>query len=194
MLLIITYNCFNIQDVCDLCNSYNLIFLQETWLFEHELHYFPTYVAILNDSVLPLYMDISNGIFSGRPHGEVAILIRKSIRKACQLHSYNDSRLLGITVNIVDTSCYYINVYMPYQCDNNYDLYVEYIEKISSLIEDSVTSNLIVLGDFNAAVNTLFEFELVNMCNTHQLVVSDFEAYGQDSGQFTYMSDAHFTT
>ena len=97
-------------------------------------------------------------------------------------------------VNIMDTSCYFLNVYMPYQCDDNYDLYVEYIGKISSLIEDSVTSNLIVLGDFNAAVNTLFESELVNMCNTHQLVVSDYKAYGRDSGQFTCVSDAHFTT
>ena len=110
-------------------------------------------------------------------------------------YRYKDSRLLGITVNIMDTSCYFLNVYMPYQCDDNYDLYVEYIGKISSLIEDSVTSNLIVLGDFNAAVNTLFESELVNMCNTHQLVVSDYKAYGRgDSGQFTYVSDAHFTT
>ena len=125
-------------------------------------------------------MDISNDIFLDRPHGGVAVLIRKSIRKACQLHSYKDSRLLGITVNIMDTSCYFLNVYMPYQCDDNYDLYVKYIGKISSLIEDSVTSNLIVLGDFNAAVNTLFESELVNMCNTHQLVVSDYEAYGRD--------------
>ena len=33
MLRIITYNCYNfkssIQDICDLCNSYDLIFLQE---------------------------------------------------------------------------------------------------------------------------------------------------------------------
>ena len=49
---------------------------------------------------------------------------------------------------------------MPYQCDDNYDLYVEYIGKISLLkiqLLDSVNSNLIVLGDFNAAVNRLFE-------------------------------------
>ena len=32
------------------------------------------------------------------------------------------------------------------------------------------------------------------MCNTHQLVVSDYEAYGRDSGHFTYVSDAPFTT
>ena len=42
---------------------------------------------------------------------------------------------------------------MPYQCDDNYDLFVEYIGKILSLIEESATSNLIVLGDFNAAVD-----------------------------------------
>ena len=35
---------------------------------------------------------------------------------------------------------------------------------------------------------------LLIMCNTHQLVVSNYEAYGRDSGQFTYVSDAHFTT
>ena len=32
------------------------------------------------------------------------------------------------------------------------------------------------------------------MCNTHQLVVSDYGAYGRDSGQFAYVCDAHITT
>ena len=45
---------------------------------------------------------------------------------------------------------------MPYQCDDNYDLFVEYIGNISFLIEESAASNLIVLGDFNAAVGTVF--------------------------------------
>ena len=53
---------------------------------------------------------------------------------------------------------------MPYQCDNNYDMFVEYIGKTSSLIEESATNNLIVLGDFNAAVDTVFECELLEMC------------------------------
>ena len=73
---------------------------------------------------------------------------------------------------------------MPYQCDDKYELHVEFIGKLSLLIKDSITSNLIVLGDFNTAVNTLFESELVNICNTHRLVVSDYEAYGRDSRQF----------
>ena len=35
---------------------------------------------------------------------------------------------------------------------------------------------------------------LIDKCNTHQLVVSDYVAYGRNSGRFKYVSDAHFTT
>ena len=139
-------------------------------------------------------MDISNGIMSGRPYGSVAVLVRKSIQKECQVHTFDDSRLLGITVNTSDMPCYFLNVYTPYQCVDNYDLFVNYIGKISSIIEESVTSILIVLGDFNAAVDTVFEPELLEMCKSHQLVVSDFAAFGRDSGQYTFVSDAHCTT
>ena len=82
---------------------------------------------------------------------------------------------------------------MPYQCDDNCDLFVEYIGKISSPIEESATSNFIVLGDFNAAVDTVFECELLEKCKTYQLVISDHVALGRDSGQYTYVSDAHCT-
>ena len=110
-------------------------------------------------------MDISNGIMSGRSYGGVAVLVRKSIRKECQVHTFDDSRLLGITVNTSDMPCYFLNVYMPYQCDDNYDLFVEYIEKISSIIEESVTSNSIVLGDFNAAVDTVLNLNYWKCAN-----------------------------
>ena len=53
---------------------------------------------------------------------------------------------------------------------------------------------MIVLGDFNAAVDTVFESELLEMCKSHQLVVSDYAAFERDSGQYTYVSDAHCTT
>ena len=178
MLRIITYNCYNIknsiQDICDFCNSYDLIFLQEIWLFQHELPV-PLLSNICSDfeGFGTTAKDISNGIMSGRPYGEVAVLVRKSIRKECQVHTFDHSRLLGITVNTSDMPYYFLNVYMPYQCDDNYDLFVEYTGKISSIIEESATSKLVVLGDFNAAVDTVFESELLEMCKSHQLVVSD---------------------
>ena len=42
MLEVITYNCQglknSLQDVSKLCQYYDFIFLQETWLFNFELH------------------------------------------------------------------------------------------------------------------------------------------------------------
>ena len=42
MLKVITYNCQglknSLQDVSKLCQYYDFLFLQETWLFNFELH------------------------------------------------------------------------------------------------------------------------------------------------------------
>ena len=134
MLRVITYNCYNIknsiQDICDLCKSDGLIIIQEIWLFQHEFSLLSTILSSDFEGFGTTAIDISNGIFSGRPYGGVAVLIRKSIRKSCQIHSYNDSYMLRITVNSSDMSCYFLNVYMPYQCDDNYNLFVEYIGKV----------------------------------------------------------------
>ena len=87
-----------------------------------------------------------------------------------------------------------LNVYLPYQCDDNYNVFVEYIGKLSALIDEVSTSNLILLDDFNAAVNTTFESELVDLCTSYKLIISDYITYGRDSGQFTYVSNAHYST
>ena len=54
----------------------------------------------------------------------------------------------------------FINVYMLFQHDDNYAMFMECIGKISASIEDSDISNFIILGDFNSAVDTAFESEL----------------------------------
>ena len=54
--------------------------------------------------------------------------------------------------------------------------------------------NFISLGDFNSAVDTPFESELVEFCSSYDLIISDYQRYGRDSGQFTYVSDAHNST
>ena len=83
---------------------------------------------------------------------------------------------------------------MPYQHNDNYEMYMECIGKISASIEDSDISNFIILGDFKSAVDTSFEEELLELCSSYDLSISDYEFYGRDSGQFTYVSDAHSTT
>ena len=47
---------------------------------------------------------------------------------------------------------------------------LEIIGRILSIIEESVTSNLIKHGDFSAVVDTVFESELLEMCKAHHFL------------------------
>ena len=44
------------------------------------------------------------------------------------------------------------------------------------------------------AVSTFFETELLALCESQNLVISDYQLLGRLSEQFTYVSDAHSTT
>ena len=75
----------------------------------------------------------------------------------------------------------FINVYMSFQHDDNYAMFMGCIGKISALFED-----FIILGDFNSAVDTPFESDLLEFSSSYDLSISDYEFYGQHSGQFTH--------
>ena len=94
----------------------------------------------------------------------------KSFRKHAEFHNFSDSRIVGITLSIDNLQYDFISVYMPYQCDENYDLYMQCISKLSTLIEESCTNNIVILGDFSATRNSVFEGELLEMCSTFVLV------------------------
>ena len=53
--------------------------------------------------------------------------------------------------------------------------FIDSIGKISASIEDSDISNFIILGDFNSAVDTAFESELLEFCTSYDLSISDYE-------------------
>ena len=83
MLRFITYNCYNIksslQDIYELCKIYDVIFLQKTWLFDFELSMLSNIHSGF-EGVGTSAINLSSGLFSGRPQGVIAILLRKSIR------------------------------------------------------------------------------------------------------------------
>ena len=70
-------------------------------------------------------MDDSCGIFNGRPYDGVGILIRKKLLPYSNFHTYDDKRLLSVEVNIENVIMLFLNVYMPFQCEDNYDEYME---------------------------------------------------------------------
>ena len=74
----------------------------------------------------------------------IGILIRKSYLKHAQFHNFNNSRIVGITLCIDNLQYDYISVCMPYQCNENYNLYMQSICKLSTLIEESCTCNIVI--------------------------------------------------
>ena len=76
---------------------------------------------------------------------------------------------------------------MPCQGKNNFELFMEYIGKISALIEESHTSNIAIVGDFTAAIDTQFDVELQELCNNLSIVISDCNYYGRNSGMCTHV-------
>ena len=51
-----------------------------------------------------------------------------------------------------------------------------------------------MIGDFNAALNSPIETELIDMCDTIGLVISDYDKFGRTCNTYTYVSDAHNST
>ena len=71
---------------------------------------------------------------------------------------------------------------------------MEYIGKITALTDESPTSNIAIIGDFIAAIDTHFDVELQELCSNFSLVISDYDYYSRTSGKFTHVSNAHGTT
>ena len=204
-LTVISYNCRNVKSsinvLNELCETGDILLLQETWLCDFELNF-------LNSIHENFYgvgvsaVDTSSGLLVGRPHGGVAILWRKCLASRCRVIEYADSRLLGIQFTDESGGQYlFINVYLPYECPDNYDNYMHYLGKIASIINNSTDGCIYVLGDFNAHINSVtsrnFGSELLSLCDEESLVLSDLRFLGLDTKEehtFTFISEAHHTT
>ena len=177
----------------DLCDNSDIVFLQETLLFPHELSVlFTAHPEFEGMGVSAI--DMTERMIVGRPYGGVAILIRKKLREYCNFLCYDDPRIMGIEFKSITDCIYFMNVYMPYQCTDNYDCYVVYLEKSSAILEECTTTKITIVGDFNAAVSTSVETELLALCESQNLVISDYQLLGRLSEKFTFVSDAHSTT
>jgi exonuclease III len=169
-----------------------VIFLQEHWLCEDELNKLKAVNSDFSGFGVSA-IDTTSGILSGRPYGGVCILWRKSLSKYIIVVQYDDKRMIGCKLCINNNVYLFVNVYLPYQCYENFDDYVHYLGKLISVVEESDSSSIVLVGDFNAKVGSIFENELLNFVKTCNMYISDYEWFGSTSDTFTYVSDAHFT-
>ena len=113
-LRVTSYNCRNLKSSIDnvrqLCDTHDIIFLQETWLTNDELSLLKCLHAdFYADGVSA--MDTTSGILIGRPFGGICILWRKSIGACIHVHKYN-TRVMGIEFDNGSRKLLAVNIYI----------------------------------------------------------------------------------
>ena len=85
----------------------------------------------------------------------------------------------------------FVCVYLPYDCDVNYDDYCFYLNKINCIIDTASTPYVFIMRDFNANINldTLFGKELIDFCDINYLLKNMLLP-----DTYTFLSQAHGST
>ena len=139
-------------------------------------------------------------ILSGRPFGGLGIMWRKSLGSCITIEKYDDHRLMAVQFDNGSCTLLAVNIYMPYDDrsvrSSNYDEYMNYLWVVHAIIQESAASNIMIIGDWNANVNTnaISGAELISFCDEHGYIISDVDKLGLESGAFTYLSESHGTT
>ena len=81
---------------------------------------------------------------------------------------YDDHRLMAVQFDNGSCTLLAVNIYMPYDDrsvrSSNYDEYMNYLGVVHAIIQESAASNIMIIGDWNANVNTnaIFGAELIS--------------------------------
>jgi len=139
-------------------------------------------------------VDMTHGIVLGRPKGGLGFMWRKSFNKYITVLGNTPDWFSAISICYNDSCYVIINVYMPYQVDKNYDLYVQYTAELAVFAQDTRTSCITLVGDFNADTSkkSLFTDVFMNFCEENNFNIVDKMCLAMDS--FTYLSPAWGTT
>lgn len=88
-----------------------------------------------------------------------------------------------------------LNVYLPYQCEDNFADFCTYLAKVISILDSVDTMYTMAVGDFNADPRASFGRELASVAQDSGYVLSDMPRLNAERNDvFTYISDAHGTT
>ncbi|XP_045534705.1 uncharacterized protein LOC123721148 [Papilio machaon] len=190
-----TFNCKNfkssIDDIRKLCNCSNLICLQETWLFNHDI---PLLGTVSPDFEYTGKSAIDSGeLLIGRPYGGVAILWRKGVFNNVSVIECSSSRLIAINASVDGRSVLVFSVYMPTKSRHNLPIFTEVLSEINAIVESNNTQTVFILGDMNAHPGQLFYSELSSFCGERSWLCADVEFLGFDSSSFTFYDTYHGT-
>ena len=190
----VSYNCKNfissVDEIRELCQVFDVIFLQETWLMDSELYKLSQVDSnFLAQGVSS--MDTSNQLIRGRPYGGLAILWSKHLGCQCKPVIFKDNNMfMALEISVAGVKHLFINVYLPYCYIGNLDLFLSCLSEMDSIITAASTPYVYFIGDFNADLSKdhLFGSELKSFCSDMNLIISDKEHLGDS---YTFLSSAH---
>lgn len=187
-----SFNCRSVKRswecVKNLCQTGDVIALQETWLLPHDLALLATVDPDFSFTCKSA-VDTSAGVLRGRPYGGVAILWRKSVLPCVTVLTCNSVRLCAIKVNIGSSEILVFSVHMPTDSVESLPEFTECMSEIEAIVETNDCESVFVLGDFNAHPGELFYRELLTFCTDLNWVCVDIQLLPTDT--HTYISDAH---
>ncbi|XP_028168859.1 uncharacterized protein LOC114358896 [Ostrinia furnacalis] len=187
----ISFNCKSVtrsaEGIRALCQSADIIALQETWLLPHDI----AYIAGIHpefDCYSKSAVNTGDGLLRGRPYGGVAIMWRKSLFTSVSIVQCNSVRLAAIKTVVNDRTTLFISVYMPCDTWDNLIEFTSCLSEINALIECNNIDSVFILGDFNAHPSELFFNEMYNFCCDQLWDIVDYD-YLRNCDTFTYVSD-----
>ena len=81
-------------------------------------------------------------------------------------------------------------MYLPYECDENRDDYIDCLEKLNVVVENINSTYITIVGDFNANLSrgSVFGDILVKFCADNNLNIVDKDTLPDDT--YTYVSSS----
>ena len=105
-LRVASFNCHGIKTSNStiqqmLCKQFDIILLQETWLYPDELS-FPSNLSNQVCSFSLSSISMEEKLIRGRPHGGIRIMWRKTLSNGVKIVQYDDNRMLGLELKTID--------------------------------------------------------------------------------------------
>ena len=133
----------------DIIDSHDLIFLQEHWLIDNQLHKINNF----HQDFLSVSVSAMNGalLHAGRPFGGCSIIYRKSLSSSITPLSTASDRFCAIKV-CDSSNCHFLlcSVYLPNEYHpSSYTDYLNKLGELHGLISSQAWDGIYLIGGFN---------------------------------------------
>ena len=173
---IASFNCYGLgssrEYVAELVKQYDLVALQETWLFPCYLAV-PSTPGIYVNSFSLFSIDVTNGIEAGCPYAGITFIWYRDFGCNIQVKRYESDRILGLSVTMNGSSILFINVYIPVACHEKYEEYIMCHGILSYILESHEEDHVCILGDFDATPGSPRFNEICDMLHENNVIFRD---------------------